>query len=139
MNVKFYYNDNLIGIWCALDPAGSSILEKYTNISEGIKYNKRYYIEDVEDFFDKACCEYYDLNKIVCNSNIIEEILYFTKCSNSEEARKQIGEIRSWIRRKILTENFNDRIVQLYRMFKYYKSKDIHSHINFFYFKYTKD
>lgn len=140
MNVKFYYNGNCIGIWHTLDPLSLALLDEYSKISEWTDehYNKIYFVEDIENFFDKACCNYYDLTKTWCKSNIIEEILYFTKCSNLDDARKQLCEIENEIHRKTLIENFNDRIEQLYKMYEYYKNKSTND-VNAFWFTYIED
>lgn len=138
MNVEFYYKDSLLGIWHTLNPLEFSLLEEYGGIPKSTNCNKEYYVEDAEDFFNKACYDYYDLSKNSCDSSVIKEILYFTKCSNPEDAKKQFQEIESFIHRKILIENFNNRIEQLYKMFKYYKNKNVNNS-NSFYFKYTED
>ena len=136
--VEFYYKDNLIGIWPTLDPLGLNLLDEYKGISKEIDYNKLYFVKDAEEFFEKACCKYYDLTKTWCKSNIIKEILYFTKCSNLEDIREQFCEIESEIHRKTLVENFNDRIEQLYKMLEHYRKRYINND-NSFYFKYVKD
>lgn len=138
MSVEFYYKDKLIGIWPTLDPLSLNLLDEYKGKVKGPDYNKIYFVEDAEEFFDKACSKYYDLTKTWCKSNIIEEILYFIKCSNLDDIRKQFCEIESEIRRKTLIENFNDRIEQLYKMVEYYRKRSVNND-NSFYFKYVKD
>lgn len=140
--VEFYYGDNLIGIWeTPLNPLGFALLEEYRNTPKWTDdcYNKKYLIKDIELFFNKACCNYYNLDKIWSKSNIIEEILYFTKCSNLDDAKKQFHEVEKEIKRKTSIEIFNDNIGQLYKMYQHYKKKEINNDNNTFWFRYVKD